>query len=186
MNNNSNVEPDENSKTYTAVSEIVNDILSSSISADSEPVYFENSPTSSCNTEQNLSIRNNTRNYRESSTADVICQSTIKEPKPTYEIYKTLEEFNESKSNVDLKFLQNRQTQTLLHSELSPLPPSYSTVIKQVRPSLNIRRDYSSAESPFYNTRRIPPPPYAELQGVWSRDVLSTSSCKVLTIVYFN
>lgn len=184
MNNDLNVEPDENSKIiYAAVEAIVNDILSSSISAEAEPVHDENSPASSWNTDQNHSIQNSTRKYRDFSTVNLICQSTVKERKPTYEIYRAMQQFYESKSDINLKFLQNRQTQTL---ELPFLPPSYSTVIKQVRPSLNIRRDFSSAESPFYNTRRIPPPPYGGIQGVWSRDVLSTASCKFFNAVCFD
>lgn len=174
MNKNQNVDSGKHSDDINiAVSALVNEIICGTVSATSS---LEDSATSSNNTEEHLPY-NNAPSFSDSVVVDLLRQSQSKEPTSTYEIYRAIQRFHESRSDVNLRFMQNRPA--VIISDPISVPPSYSTVIKQGQPSLNIRRDLSSLDYPLRTTEaRIPPPSYAEIHGTWSRDV-SIASCKL-------
>ena len=98
------------------------------------------------------------------------------EIKPTLEIFRT-GQFNESQSDIEVGHCTSHTDRNGPLPTDSCVPPSYSTVIKQGRPSLDIRRDARSMETQHLNAfTRVPPPSYAEIHGVWSRE-FSNASC---------
>lgn len=178
MNENPNVSHKETpEEIFQAVSSLITDLLNSTHQIVSEPSTSDSAPTS-----------------RRHETVSHIIQVQPRQypPKPTYEIYKASSDFTESQSDVNVEqYLAtlNRPTDVPKPS-LPCVPPSYSTVIKQGRPSLDIRRDVRSMEvqhiSPF---SRIPPPSYNQIHGVWSREISNTSctfeiTCDVTTVCF--
>lgn len=168
MTENQNVAPNSDNIDIT-VNQVINDLLSKAIpSPSASPKPSTASPSTA-----------NGKETRQEILAQIAqIHSKPYDIKPTYEIYRATGQFSESHSDIDVGVYlpKNKPIQA---PAIPALPPSYSTVIKQGRPSLDIRRDVRSMEtqhlSPF---TRIPPPSYAEIHGVWSRD-FSNASCKL-------
>jgi hypothetical protein len=185
MNENHNVRNEENSRDiFDAVSNLISEIVNNTVPSCSS----QSSVTTSSKQTNPRTIVENTSQQIHGVKQERISQipqvhSSQRDVKPTYEIYRAVGQFSESQSDIDVGLCMTRLNEMIKNRNSTPLPsvpPSYSTVIKQGRPSLDIRRDVRSMEvqhlSPF---TRIPPPSYAEIHGVWSREI-SNASCTFL------